>query len=529
MTLATTLIAVGVPVETANRLGYQNAVPLDGNGVTQGSATQILETNTFVTLGTQIGDTAFILPAEAEFMQEYFALNTTAETALVYPPVGDTIDNLALNAPITIETDKSRVIWRVEEGRWVSVMTGQDQTAGTVTSVGLSVPTGFDVAGSPITTSGTFAVTYTAGFQGFTTVEAELIATALQPAAIGVTVQAHSANLDDWSAVNPSAYSTSAQIAAAYQPLDADLTSWAAVVRASGFDTFTTSPSAANLAALVTGDTGTGNLVFATSPSFTTDIRPVSNDGASLGISGTAWSDLFLASGGVINWAAGDVTVTHSSNQLDFAGGNYTFSGAVTVGSATLLSGRTLTLDGINSGNGQPALAFNAPGHTSAQKVLGLVYDGQLFLTKPGLIIQNLSDVGAFVSNSAVIWRDGSLTLGGQTAPPNPGDLYIQSGALSRDSPVTKTADFTVGANENWLINNKSGSSCTVTLPAASSFPGREIMIKNIQAQAVNSASSNVVPLAGGAAGTVILTNAAGRWVTLVSDGSNWVAMQGVI
>jgi len=36
--------------------------------------------------------------------------------------------------------------------------------SGTVTSVGMSVPTGLSVAGSPITTSGTFAVTYTAGY-----------------------------------------------------------------------------------------------------------------------------------------------------------------------------------------------------------------------------------------------------------------------------------------------------------------------------------------------------------------------------
>jgi len=39
---------------------------------------------------------------------------------------------------------------------------------------------------------------------------------------------------------------------AASQPLDADLTSWAAVVRAAGFDTFAATPNEANLAALLT-------------------------------------------------------------------------------------------------------------------------------------------------------------------------------------------------------------------------------------------------------------------------------------
>lgn len=53
--------------------------------------------------------------------------------------------------------------------------------------------------------------------------------TALQPAAIGVSVQAYDADLAAWAGVNPSSYSTTAQIAAAYQPLDSDLTAIAAL------------------------------------------------------------------------------------------------------------------------------------------------------------------------------------------------------------------------------------------------------------------------------------------------------------
>ena len=93
-------------------------------------------------------------------------------------------------------------------------------------------------------------------------------------------------------------------------------------------------------------------------------------------------------------------------------------------------------------------------------------------------------------------------------------------------APVTKNADFTVGLGETWIINNKSGSTCTVTLPTASSYSGRVLTFQNYQAQFLVSASSNVVPLAGGAAGTAILENVAGNWATLVSDGTNWVTMQ---
>jgi len=47
-----------------------------------------------------------------------------------------------------------------------------------------------------------------------------------------------------------------------------------------------------------------------------TALIPSTNDAMSLGVSGTAMSDLFLASGGVINWNAGNATLTHSAGLL---------------------------------------------------------------------------------------------------------------------------------------------------------------------------------------------------------------------
>jgi hypothetical protein len=99
------------------------------------------------------------------------------------------------------------------------------------------------------------------------------------------------------------------------------------------------------------------------------------------------------------------------------------------------------------------------------------------------------------------------------------------NGSLGRNAPVTKTGNFTLADTENWLICNGTGT-ITVTFPAASSWTGREVMIKTIAAFTVISASSNVVPLAGGSAGTAILAATAGAWATLVSDGTNWIIMQ---
>lgn len=73
--------------------------------------------------------------------------------------------------------------------------------------------------------------------------------------------------------------------------------------------------------------TGSGTVVaMATAPTFVTSITTPSvlataNDSGALGASGTAFADLFLASGGVINWAAGNVTLTQSSGLLTLVGG----------------------------------------------------------------------------------------------------------------------------------------------------------------------------------------------------------------
>jgi len=115
------------------------------------------------------------------------------------------------------------------------------------------------------------------------------------------------------------------------------------------------------------------------------------------------------------------------------------------------------------------------------------------------------------------------------------GDILIYSGtrwestpttAITASVPVTKVADFSVADTDKWIINNKSGSTCTATLPSAATYAGRELHFQNYQAQLLVSASSNVVPLVGGAAGTSILTNVAGDTRTLVSDGSNWLITQ---
>ena len=140
-----------------------------------------------------------------------------------------------------------------------------------------------------------------------------------------------------------------------------------------------------------------------------TNFQPATNDGNALGVSGTAWADLFLASGGEINWAASDVTLTHAAGALTLAtaaqaGGANTFtitSGAHTAVTATkqdlVVTAHTLTITGGYTS--QTFNAFNQPTISAAS----------------GLTITNSSTVSITaptVAGSALITGTNALTLG---------------------------------------------------------------------------------------------------------------------
>jgi hypothetical protein len=67
--------------------------------------------------------------------------------------------------------------------------------------------------------------------------------------------------------------------------------------------------------------TGSGNVVLSTSPQINSDIRPIADASASLGIAGDAWSNLFLSNGAKLDFNNGAMTLTHSAGELTLAGG----------------------------------------------------------------------------------------------------------------------------------------------------------------------------------------------------------------
>lgn len=70
-----------------------------------------------------------------------------------------------------------------------------------------------------------------------------------------------------------------------------------------------------------------------------TALLPSANDANALGAAGTAFADLFLAEGGIINWDSGDATITQTGNDITI-GGITTFG----LGTGTALTTGTIEL-----------------------------------------------------------------------------------------------------------------------------------------------------------------------------------------
>ena len=97
--------------------------------------------------------------------------------------------------------------------------------------------------------------------------------------------------------------------------------------------------------------------------------------------------------------------------------------------------------------------------------------------------------------------------------------------ALQRPYQSVTGSSASITTASTWIVVNHAGT-VTLTFPSASASTGTEFHIKTITNNAVNSNDNNVVLLAGGSAQAGILSATAGKWATLVSDGSNWVIMQ---
>jgi hypothetical protein len=83
----------------------------------------------------------------------------------------DGLSDVTLSSP----ADQQVLKYDAATGQWINAV-APGGGGGTVSSVGFTAPTGFSVSGSPVTTSGTIALSYATGYQGFTSAEASKLA-----------------------------------------------------------------------------------------------------------------------------------------------------------------------------------------------------------------------------------------------------------------------------------------------------------------------------------------------------------------
>lgn len=164
-------IAAGAEVNTVDSVNTQTgAVVLDADDISDATTTNKFTTAADISklagieAGADVTDTANVTAAGALMDSEVTNLAavkafdpadyaTAAQGALADSATqpGDNISTLTNDSGFTTNT-------------------------GTVTSVAATVPTGFTVSGSPVTSSGTIAVSYSAGYQGYTSTEASKLA-----------------------------------------------------------------------------------------------------------------------------------------------------------------------------------------------------------------------------------------------------------------------------------------------------------------------------------------------------------------
>lgn len=183
---------------------------------------------------------------------------------------------------------------------------------------------------------------------------------------------------------------------------------------------YTVTHSAGNLA--FSGTLGVTGVLTATA-----GVRPLANDGAALGSASLSWADLFLASGAVINFNNGNLTLTHAAGQITNSG-NWINTGTMTVTSTSTLTGNV----GIGQATAAGARAGIAAGTTTIAPVK---LTSGTNLTSPA--------AGAVEYDGASLFYTNETTAGRGLVP------VTQHFKLTSDGSAISTIANFFGANSN--------------------------------------------------------------------------------
>jgi hypothetical protein len=221
-----------------------------------------------------------------------------------------------------------------------------------------------------------------------------------------------------------------------------------------------------------------------------------------------------------------DANFAYYDAAYNITGANITFSGTVAGGNFTFTLGNTTAAINIGTSQSSGTIILGGTSSTGAITV-GRSTGAQTLNFGTGATTSGTTkaiNIGtAGVSGSITNIVIGSA-VSGSTGTTTINSLNTIVEGFSAFAPKTvNAATYTQLIEDYSLIVTTTAP--TITLLAPATYPGKILLIKNITATAVISASANVVPLASGTAGTAILAATAGKFTMLQSDGTNWVVM----
>lgn len=200
-----------------------------------------------------------------------------------------------------------------------------------------------------------------------------------------------------------------------------------------------------------------------------TALSPAVDDGNALGTTSLEWSDLFLASGGVINFNNGNMTITHSAAKLAVAGGSLTVSGSVGIGTATarvsLDNGANTDADLVAGGTtaqrpGSPVAgmvryntslaALEAYIGSAWQSLLGADGDNYNYLFNAIFFVDQEKEYGTYsLGNSGAVIRTADQWEGviSNTNVSSVTAQVVSTNALSQEYPLAEKVVFGTGSS----------------------------------------------------------------------------------